>query len=64
MKRDANTKNGHDSHLRYNGCKYHKDCFTCPFKDCIAGDGSKIPLGTAQENSIHAEEIICNIRKW
>lgn len=20
----------------YNGCKHHKDCFTCPFDDCIA----------------------------
>lgn len=21
-----------------NGCRYHSDCFTCPFPDCILSD--------------------------
>lgn len=21
-----------------NGCLYHKDCFTCPYPDCIVGE--------------------------
>ena len=23
------------------GCKYHNDCFTCPYPDCIEGKGFK-----------------------
>jgi hypothetical protein len=29
------TMNGKPTFLNGNGCVYHSDCFTCPFKDCI-----------------------------
>lgn len=27
--------------MENNGCKYHKDCFTCPYNDCIADKGAE-----------------------
>lgn len=28
---------GYKLNVKEVGCKYHPDCFTCPFRDCIKG---------------------------
>lgn len=29
--------NGYKLNRKEVGCRYHPDCFTCPFRDCIKG---------------------------
>jgi len=36
------------------GCKYHDDCFTCPFEDCIEG----IQSGNALFGKIKAQALV------
>ena len=31
------TIKGYELNVKEVGCKYHPDCFTCPFRDCIKG---------------------------
>jgi len=39
-----------------NGCRYYKDCFNCPFDDCINGMmyESKVTVARALREKAHA----------
>lgn len=48
----AHKNNSFDTGLRVlaveNGCKFHDDCFTCPFEDCLY-DGARRGTVVAKE---------------
>lgn len=40
------------------GCKYHKICYTCPFKDCIKGKKYVVPPAVPQAKNEQDCEVI------
>lgn len=49
MKRVYNTSR--EGHFVPNGCKFHNDCLTCPYPDCIQGTKVSQRLRINQRNT-------------